>query len=1118
MQIPIDRGCNGLKRIGQWATVVLLVSLLFSQQGSADVVVSSPTVHSSLRAASEAAAADQSLVLLVFGAEWCGPCKMLKTRTLSSREFKEQGGALHVVEIDIDSDANTAREFGVEAVPTLVILTADSKIVARRVGFMETADLLLWLKESRERVKEGKWEGTVPGSKLTEFIKKASADQLEATDLARLVLLLGEQNPADRDAAAKLLIGQREQSVPPLIDALTNSYLGVRVGATETLHKLAPDSASIDPWLPPSELAEDVAELRKWWAGTGKLPAQPAEKLPDNISTASINNALESLRGGDPVQRTKAMSTLIAFGKPALPTLREAIKQSEKTGDQRSLSVLEDVRWTILIPAEVEQQVGSVRNLLARGKGTERQDAATRLGKAGTFAIPALAELLDDSDGLVVENAVRALSNIGGNDSIPAVAALLKAGDSNLRMTAAQALGHTKNNSAIKDLLTVINDSNEVVVCTALSALDEINGDNRYSSSRKTQPPEVIQGLKSCLADSRWRVRAAAAELTGKLGLNQLVKELSGLLTDPDGFVVKNSLEALQKLGAAPEPNKLLAVAQQHSDLRRDTIEILERNGTDEAVKAITELYHAGTLEERIALVRNLGTSQQPNQDTSPWQPLLSQIVAESAPALRCAAAQILAAQPPKVAAALVGNLLSDVDEETRSAAAGAVLSIIGRERQVIASSHGTSISEFVVLDEMENSFGTSIGNSRRKAPATNEPPATAEQISSWHAALQQGATKSSNLVVAAAWYVTGASNSDLPAFKETVEHADQAGLDKLSHSAAMSAIVPRLPWPDAKPVVERFCSSPGLFLKMISYTQQAPAGLSDFVFEPERFKAAVEPASQNDINAILQRAMSFQQKGWSLLSINPRNDTLVAALLNATNAAWRATAVYCLGTRSDAKSRELLERALGDSNAWVRVAAVSSVSKIVKDRPALERLLGPLLTDSDKKVVAKAAIGLLEPEIRAAAELNYAVGSFEFEKIHVWTSIYEPNNEQRPLTTLEGNPAFLETVRQKLAGGSAEEIGLAALLLAQYADFSGLDRLVNNQKAEDQWQGVLSLTAISLSHDAKYLPYLKKMTASAKDDQEFRRLLQALRGMNGTEARELRLAINKRMRDGGHE
>jgi HEAT repeat protein len=1073
---------------------------------------SGPVVHPTLKAASAAAAADQGLVLIVFGADWCAPCKQLKTKTLSSPEFMEQGGALHLVEIDVDSDSNMARDYGVEAVPTLVLATADNKIVTRREGFLETAELLLWLRNARELVKQGKWQGTAPGSKLTEFINKAASDQLDTNDLAQLVGMLGEPNPGDRQAAAKLLIEQREQAVTPLLRGLTNSYLGVRIGAGELLHKLAPETASLEPWQAPAELAGVAADLAKWWAATGKLPAQRPNIQPDRGTASSINAAVESLKGTDPVQRTEAMSSLVAYGAGALPAIRDAIKLSEKAGDLRSLGLLEDVRWAILVPDDVEQQTGGVRNILARGKGSERQSAATRLGKAGRSAIPALTELVNDSDSLVVESAVRGLSSIGGKDAIPAMAGLLKAEDSNLRMTAAQALGHTKNVEAVNELVSVFSDPNEVVACAALSALDEINAERSYSPSRKAQPPEVVQGLRGCLADSRWRVRATAAEVTGKLGVNELVKELNSLLNDPDGFVVKNALEALQKLGGAPEPQKLLALAQQHSDLRNEAIAILVRSGTDDAVKAVTELYHSSPIEGRIAIIRNLQTGTHPNQETSPWQPLLAEAAKEAEPRLRRATAEMLATQPPKLAASLVGGLLSDEDQETRSAAAGAVLSVIGRERQVVASSHGSSISEFVFTDD---SF-ESVGGSRRKTNLTNQPPATSEQISAWHAALQKRAETNSEPLVAIAAYVTGSSNSGLPGLQAALERADQAALQRLSHSAAMAALVPRLPWPDGKPVVERLGASAGLFLKMTAYVPPAAPGLGDFLFEPERFRATVDPAQKDDLDSSLQRLLGYNQKGWSLLSNNPRTEAVVRALLNATNAAWRAAAVYSLGVRDDPKAQAYLEHALTDTNNWVRIAAVSSLAKIVKERAARERMLGPLLNDSNKKVAEIAATGLLEPETRSAAGLDYSVGFFEFENIHVWSGSYEPNAEQRPLATLQGNPPFLETVRQKQAGASSEDAALLALLLAQYGDFSGLDRCLSAPATENQPEMQnLALTAIGLSRDAKYLPYLKKMIVSAKDDLDYRRLLQSLKGMTGAEARELRLEINKRMRQG---
>src|SRR5687768_7088228 len=157
----------------------------------------SPTFHATLKAASEVAATDQSLVLLVFSAEWCGPCKVLKTNTLSSREFSERGGALRVAEVDVDSEEKSARSFGVKVVPTLVLLTAESKIIARRTGYVEPAELLKWLEDGRRRAAQGEWEGAAPGAILDDFANKAAAGNLGDADVKKLIAMLDRSDPGE---------------------------------------------------------------------------------------------------------------------------------------------------------------------------------------------------------------------------------------------------------------------------------------------------------------------------------------------------------------------------------------------------------------------------------------------------------------------------------------------------------------------------------------------------------------------------------------------------------------------------------------------------------------------------------------------------------------------------------------------------------------------------------------------------------------------------------------------------------------------------------------------------------------------------------------------------------
>jgi thioredoxin-like negative regulator of GroEL len=51
--------------------------------------------------------------------------------------------------IDVSAEAEVARSLGVHAVPTLVALGDDGRILGRREGFVEPAALVEWLEAAR---------------------------------------------------------------------------------------------------------------------------------------------------------------------------------------------------------------------------------------------------------------------------------------------------------------------------------------------------------------------------------------------------------------------------------------------------------------------------------------------------------------------------------------------------------------------------------------------------------------------------------------------------------------------------------------------------------------------------------------------------------------------------------------------------------------------------------------------------------------------------------------------------------------------------------------------------------------------------------------------------------
>ena len=70
-------------------------------------------------------------VLVDFWATWCGPCRAIAPHL--DALAGELDGQVKIVKLDVDSNQNTATEFGVTSIPTL-LLFKDGKLANRMVG------------------------------------------------------------------------------------------------------------------------------------------------------------------------------------------------------------------------------------------------------------------------------------------------------------------------------------------------------------------------------------------------------------------------------------------------------------------------------------------------------------------------------------------------------------------------------------------------------------------------------------------------------------------------------------------------------------------------------------------------------------------------------------------------------------------------------------------------------------------------------------------------------------------------------------------------------------------------------------------------------------------------
>ncbi|MER5263285.1 thioredoxin family protein [Actinosynnema sp. NPDC002837] len=80
-------------------------------------------------------------VLVEFGADWCGPCRMLEPVL---DEIDRERGDLTVVKVDMDASPRTARDQRIMSAPTLQ-LYQDGRLVAQTVGARPKIHLMAWL-------------------------------------------------------------------------------------------------------------------------------------------------------------------------------------------------------------------------------------------------------------------------------------------------------------------------------------------------------------------------------------------------------------------------------------------------------------------------------------------------------------------------------------------------------------------------------------------------------------------------------------------------------------------------------------------------------------------------------------------------------------------------------------------------------------------------------------------------------------------------------------------------------------------------------------------------------------------------------------------------------------
>lgn len=73
------------------------------------------------------------MVMAVFTATWCGPCKMMKL--VIDKVEGNYAGKVKFISVDIDSEMELRKRFDISSIPTLIAFK-DGEMINRQVGAM----------------------------------------------------------------------------------------------------------------------------------------------------------------------------------------------------------------------------------------------------------------------------------------------------------------------------------------------------------------------------------------------------------------------------------------------------------------------------------------------------------------------------------------------------------------------------------------------------------------------------------------------------------------------------------------------------------------------------------------------------------------------------------------------------------------------------------------------------------------------------------------------------------------------------------------------------------------------------------------------------------------------
>jgi len=208
-------------------------------------------------------------VLVFFTADWCTYCKLMERTTLTNNAVKQVVTNMTHIVVDIDEHQGLAQKFGVDGVPTFLVLSDTGTEVRRSSGFQPAPDFLRWLTNGLTATQAAIARREAFEKQIADIDRLLASTNAESFRQAavQLLTICAERDDSIAHAAADRLKKVAAHDPAALVDGLVDPRLAARIQIANALRDHFGETFDFDPW---AALADRSKSAQQWRAKLAK--------------------------------------------------------------------------------------------------------------------------------------------------------------------------------------------------------------------------------------------------------------------------------------------------------------------------------------------------------------------------------------------------------------------------------------------------------------------------------------------------------------------------------------------------------------------------------------------------------------------------------------------------------------------------------------------------------------------------------------------------------------------------------------------------------------------------------------------------------------------------------